>query len=162
MVPHYRRKAKCALSSLDIEDYDRTGIGKGNPVHERVAIPRPEILDNEHVTLRLDSGYNVGIRLDSIRIGVVENSKPIRGEEVSSLMFREDLPYVPLMVTGRTTTSRVNYSTETALSHERSEELLTIPELAEITSIYYIPLFTEFSEHLTQITRGELLRLTVS
>lgn len=145
MVPHYRRKAKCILSSLGIEYYDRVGIGKESPVYEGIAIPRPEIFDDGHATLRLDSGYNVGIRLDSVMIGVVENSKPIRGEEISSLMFREDLPYAPLMVTERTTTSRVNYPTEAVMSHDRPEELLTVPELAEIANIYYVPLFTELS-----------------
>ncbi len=150
MTLHYRGKAKRILSSLGVEDYDRVRIRKGSLVYEGIVIPRPEIFDDEHVILKLDNGYNVGIHLDGAEIEILEKGKPIQRKEIPQLRFREDLPYVPLIVTGGTITSRVDYSTGAVISHEKPEELLDIvPELAEIVNIDYVPLFAEFSENLT-------------
>ena len=150
MTLHYRGRAGRILSSLGVEDYDRVRVVKGDRIYEGIVIPRPEIFDDEHIVLKLDNGYNVGINIKGARIELVSKGRPARRVEIPSIRFREDLPRVPLVVTGGTITSRVDYSTGAVISHERPEELLDIvPELAEIANIEYVPLFAEFSENLT-------------
>lgn len=150
MPLHYTGKVGRILSALGAEDYDRVRVRKGNSVYEGILIPRPEILDDEHIIIKLDNGYNVGIGIEGAEIEIIERGHKIERGELPKLRFREDLPYVPLIVTGGTITSRVDYSTGAVISHERPEELLDIvPELAEIANIDYVPLFAEFSENLT-------------
>ena len=150
MTLHYRGKVRKLLSQLGIEDYDRIRVIKDREVYEGILIPRPEILDDKHVILKLDNGYNIGINIEGAKIELVMKGKSAKKRELPEIRYREDLPYVPLIVTGGTITSRVDYSTGAVISHEKPEELLDIvPELAEIVNTDYVPLFAEFSENLT-------------
>jgi len=150
MPLHYYGKVKKLLESLGIEDYDRVRIEKDGRYYEGILMPRPEILDDEHIIVKLDNGYNIGIHIDGAKVRLVRKGEPIKHRELPELRFRSDLPYVPLIVTGGTITSRVDYSTGAVVSHEKPEELLDIvPELADIANIDYVPLLAEFSENLT-------------
>ncbi len=148
---HYRGRAGEILKSLGIEDYDRIRVKRGRLIYEGILIPRPEILDDRHIILKLDNGYNVGILLEGAKIELVEKA-PLRREEKRDVgRFDPSKPKVPLIVTGGTITSRVEYSTGAVKSYERPEELLDkVPELADIAYVEYVPLFAEFSENLTK------------
>lgn len=156
---HYRGRVGEILSSLGIEDFDRVRVRKDRYVFEGILIPRPEILDDEHVILKLDNGYNVGINIEGAEFELVSKGER-RETSVPELSYREGLPRVPLVVTGGTITSRVDYSTGAVISHERPEELLDlIPELADIANIDYVKLFAEFSENLTPDHWKEIARV---
>ncbi len=148
---HYRGRAKRVLESLGIQDYDRIRVRRGRLTYEGILIPRPEILDDDHIILKLDNGYNVGISLNGAEIELVKRSSIIKEERAELGRFDPRKPKVPLIVTGGTITSRVEYSTGAVKSYERPEELLDkVPELADIAYVEYVPLFAEFSENLTK------------
>ncbi len=150
MTLHYRGRVGNVLSSLGIEDYDRIRVIKDEEVYEGILIPRPEILDDEHLIIKLDNGYNIGINIEGAKIELISKEKPSREKKIPELKYKEDLPFVPLIVTGGTITSKVDYSTGAVITHEKPEELLDIvPELANIINTKYITLFSEFSENLT-------------
>lgn len=150
MTLHYRGKAREVLFALGAEDYDRIRVRKGNLVFEGILIPRPEIFDDEHIIIKLDNGYNVGISVEEAEIEIIGRGRKVIEGKAPELRFREDLPYIPFIVTGGTITSRVDYSTGAVIPHERPEDLLDIvPELADIANIGYIHLFAEFSENFT-------------
>lgn len=156
---HYRGKVGRLLSSLGIEDFDRVRIRKGNRVYEGILIPRPEILDDEHVIIKLDNGYNIGISIEGAELELVSKGGGREERPIPELSYREDLPRVPIVVTGGTITSKVDYSTGAVIAHEKPEELLDlIPELAEIANIDYVRLFAEFSENLTPDHWREIAR----
>jgi len=147
---HYRGKAREILSSLGLEDFDRIRVKKEGDVYEGILIPRPEILDDEHIIIKLDSGYNIGISLEGAEIELISKGSRRKERILPELSYREDLPRVSVVVTGGTITSRVDYSTGGVIAHERPEELLDlIPELADIANLKYVQLFAEFSENLT-------------
>lgn len=55
----YRGAAKQALK--DIKEGDRVVVEKEGRHMEGVLMPRTELGDDEHVVIKLDNGYNVGI-----------------------------------------------------------------------------------------------------
>lgn len=155
---HYRGKVGEVLSSLGIEDFDRVRVRKGCYVYEGILIPRPEVLDDEHVIIKLDNGYNIGINVEGAVFELISKGEE-RGAPPLELGYRESLPRVPLVVTGGTITSRIDYSTGAVIPHERPEELLDlIPELADIANMDYVKLFAEFSENLTPDHWREIAR----
>ncbi len=150
MTLHYKGKVGKLLSSLGIGDYDRIRVLKNGYAYEGILIPRPEILDDEHLIIKLDNGYNIGINIEGARIELISKASLAPSRKMPELRYREDLPFVPLIVTGGTITSKVDYSTGAVITHEKPEELLDIvPELANIINTRYITLFSEFSENLT-------------
>lgn len=160
---HYRGRAREVLSRLGIEDFDRVRVRKGGEIYEGILIPRPEILDDEHVIIKLDNGYNIGIRIDGAEFELLAKREILPERSLPKLSYKEGLPRVPMIITGGTITSRVDYSTGAVIAHEKPEELLDlIPELAEIANIDYVKLFVEFSENLTPEHWRQIARAVAS
>lgn len=146
----YVGRACALLERYNVEDYDLVKLitTKGELVGR--IMPRPSIFDDEHIIIKLSNGYNIGVNVDRVREIRVLEKAPQREEITPEVRVREDLPYIPLVVTGGTISSRVDYRTGAVRAYERPEELLDlIPELADIANIKYKPIFAEFSENLT-------------
>ncbi|MEE8167352.1 MAG: hypothetical protein V3T58_00580 [Candidatus Hydrothermarchaeales archaeon] len=62
----YRGKAEAALG--DIKLGERIKIEKGDRYFEGVLMPRTELGDEDHIVLKFDNGYNIGIEVSEIRI----------------------------------------------------------------------------------------------
>ncbi len=150
----YRGRARELLLAKGIEDYNFIRIIHKDGVElSGILIPRAELEDDKHIVLKLENGYNVGIAIDSIlEIELLSKQREIRKEE--KLIARKapikGLPRVPLIVTGGTITSKVDYATGAVKPYEKPEELLDlIPEISEIANLSYIPLMSIFSENMT-------------
>ncbi len=113
---------------------ERVRIRKGDQILEGILLPRSELEDDNHITLKLDNGYNIG----------VENGKmESLGEEEQLEVFpeielkkKEGLPEVSLIATGGTIASRVDYRTGGVhMLMEPKEIFSTTPELAEIITL---------------------------
>ncbi len=50
------------LQGIDIGD--RVRVRKGRKTFQGILMPRNELADDEHLVIKLDSGYNIGIRVD--------------------------------------------------------------------------------------------------
>ncbi len=151
MTLTYRGKAGRFLSEKGVEDYDLVLVETDRLSLRGRVIPRPEIFDDRHLVIKLDNGYNVGISIDNIKnLKILEKGWRRREPEIPRMEPKKGLPYVPMVVTGGTISSRVDYRTGGVRAYERPEELLDIvPEIADIANIDYKPLFAEFSENLT-------------
>ena len=147
----YRGKARKLLEEAGAEDYSTLLIEKGGVTFKGLLIPRARLQDDEHIVLKLDSGYNIGVSIERIDELVVMGGPRRRARlEPEKSVGRSDLPDVPIIVTGGTITSKVDYITGAVRPYERPEELLDlIPEISEIANISYVPLMTMLSEDLT-------------
>src|SRR2546427_942685 len=100
-------------------------------------VPRYEHDDDSHVVLKLKSGYNTGLRVDSIlkiaRIG--QGEKP--GFASPPLpKITPGLPRIAVIGTGGTIASRVDYRTGAVHPAVSAEELYALmPELASVAQI---------------------------
>jgi len=115
-----------------------------------VILPRSETADADHVVLKLVSGYNVGIRYDTIeRIS-------IHGRKVAHYQIPEqDFPYDPqkpqvkLFGTGGTIASRLDYRSGAVIPAFSPGELYgSVPELADICNLDTEKLYGVFSENM--------------
>jgi glutamyl-tRNA(Gln) amidotransferase subunit D len=61
----YRGQTLELLKSIDAEIGDVIRVTKGDESWEGILIPRSEIGDENHVVIKMKSGYNVGVRIDA-------------------------------------------------------------------------------------------------
>lgn len=113
---------------------DRIKVRKGDQVFEGILLPRSELEDEDHITLKLDNGYNIGIKGGDIQpLGTAEQLETFPEIELEK---KEGLPDVSMIATGGTIASRVDYRTGGVhMLMEPEEIFFTAPELAEIISL---------------------------
>jgi glutamyl-tRNA(Gln) amidotransferase subunit D len=149
--PGYRGEALKLLKSAGAEIGDVIRVTKEGESWEGILIPRSEIGDEHHIVLKMKSGYNVGVRIDSsahvekVGEGVKPTFKPPPLPEQN-----ESLPKVAIVSTGGTIASRVDYRTGGVRAALSASELYSVvPELSEIAVVDTEILFSIFSENIT-------------
>ncbi|MCW4015296.1 MAG: Glu-tRNA(Gln) amidotransferase subunit GatD [Candidatus Bathyarchaeota archaeon] len=147
----YRGQTLNLLKSIGAEIGDVIRVTKGGETWEGILIPRSEIGDEHHVVIKMKSGYNVGVRIDSeaqiekVGTGVKPTFTPPPIPEQN-----KSLPRVAIVSTGGTIASRVDYRTggvRPALS--ASELYSVVPELSDIAMVDTEILFSVYSENIT-------------
>ena len=117
---------------------------------EGLLLPRSVTADPLHIVLKLTTGYNVGIRHDTVlsleQIGYREAHYKIPEQEFP---VSENKPTVRLLGTGGTIASRLDYRTGAVIPAFSPGELYgSVPELAEICNLQTEKLFGVFSENM--------------
>lgn len=121
----------------------------GELTYTGILMPRYEYNDDEHIILKLKSGYNVGIKISEIKKIDVLSLNEIKKETPQPLPKNASLPKVLLLSTGGTIVSKIDYRTGGVTPVLTASELhATIPELSEIANIDTEVLFSEYSENL--------------
>ena len=113
-------------------------------------LPRSETSDEHHLVLKLDSGYNVGIRHDTV-LGAVKTGYREANYKIPEKEFptQEGHPRVKLFGTGGTIASRLDYRTGAVIPAFTPGELYgSVPELADICNLETEKLFGVFSENM--------------
>jgi len=114
---------------------DRVRVERGDTTNEGVVLPSST---SDHLVLKLDGGYNIGIDRKAASVDVLEtdvyeideDSEPDDGS-VSEIEFGEDLPTISLISTGGTIASTVDYRTGAVTAQFTAEDVLrAVPELA--------------------------------
>jgi glutamyl-tRNA(Gln) amidotransferase subunit D len=115
---------------------DKVKIKTRKASYEGILMPRSELSDKEHIVLKLDSGYNIGIsKQDISKIEQVPESRKTRAPKVI-VKAGKGLPKISVVSTGGTITSKVDYKTGGVSPFKTGEELLAgMPKLAEIVQI---------------------------
>ena len=117
---------------------------------EGVILPRSETLDDEHIVIKLRTGYNVGLHIDRIReVREVGYKEAVYKIPERAFPSRPDLPKVTLLGTGGTIASRLDYRTGAVIPAFTPGELYgAVPELADIANLTTKKLFGVFSENM--------------
>ena len=126
---------------------------KTNLILEGIVLPRYELYGSDHITIKLDNGYNVGIKISNIQeFSIIEEK-----EKEKTLEFVLKPPPTKklenktiIIGTGGTIASKVDYETGGVKPTLTVKDLLeAVPELAEITEIETEVLMNIFSEDMT-------------
>ncbi|HSG82414.1 MAG TPA: asparaginase domain-containing protein, partial [Gemmatimonadota bacterium] len=117
---------------------------------EGLVLPRSETSDEDHLVLKLNSGYNVGLRHDTVnqleKVGYREAHYKIPEKAFPS---NPAMPSVKLFGTGGTIASRLDYRTGAVIPAFSPGELYgSVPELADICNLETQKLFGVFSENM--------------
>ncbi len=155
----YSTRINKALKEKGIGIGDRVRIKRGDEVWEGVLLPRPEGNPN-HIVIKLDSGYNVGIDFKNVEIKLIEKRKKPKKEV--KIPHNPDLPTVTLIHTGGTIASRVDYETGGVSAGFTEEDLvLSVPELFDEANVKADFFFNKMSEDMNYKDWQKLARETV-
>ena len=130
---------------------DRIKIIGENFTYEGILMPRAGVCDDKHIVIKLNNGYNIGVKVTpNIKIEVLKRigKREIQRREV--IKKQRNLPKVSIISTGGTIASRVDYKTGAVYPALTAEDLYyAVPELEEIAEIDAEILFSIFSENMT-------------
>ena len=149
----YKGRARARLESFSVRVWsDVVATNDAGSTFEGVILPRSETLDDEHVVLKLKTGYNVGLHVDRLRevkeVGYKEAVYRIPEKEFPR---RPELPRVTLLGTGGTIASRLDYRTGAVIPAFTPGELYgAVPELADVANLTTKKLFGVFSENMAK------------
>ena len=113
-------------------------------------LPRAENDDDLHIVIKISTGYNIGIDIDTIlkmqEVGYKKANYKIPEKEFPKT---PGLPRVKLFGTGGTIASRLDYRTGAVIPAFSPGELYgAVPELAEICNLETEKVFAVFSENM--------------
>lgn len=113
-------------------------------------MPRPSLSSDEHITLKLDNGYNIGIsKKNIVKINLIEKHKTPSSKKGLKHKHSKGKPTVSIISTGGTISSKIDYRTGGVYASFTAEELLeSAPELEDIANIKTIPLMNVMSEDM--------------
>jgi glutamyl-tRNA(Gln) amidotransferase subunit D len=146
----YKGKAREVLKALGGRVWANVVLKTKEGDFEGVILPRSETADGDHVVLKLKTGYNVGIKADSInQIDEISFKEAVYKIPEKDFPFSPDKPNVTLLGTGGTIASRLDYRTGAVIPAFTPGELYgAVPELADICNLETIKLFGVFSENM--------------
>lgn len=113
-------------------------------------LPRSENDDDQHIVLKIPTGYNVGIDIKTITT-MKETGYKKANYKIPEKQFpvTEGLPSVKLFGTGGTIASRLDYRTGAVIPAFSPGELYgAVPELADICNLDTEKVFAVFSENM--------------
>ncbi|MCD6178548.1 MAG: Glu-tRNA(Gln) amidotransferase subunit GatD [Bacteroidales bacterium] len=113
-------------------------------------LPRAENDDDQHIVMKIPTGYNIGIDVQTI-IKMKETGYKKANYKIPEKEFPKTpgLPRVKLFGTGGTIASRLDYRTGAVIPAFSPGELYgAVPELAEICNLETEKVFAVFSENM--------------
>lgn len=145
----YRGALRERLIKEGVKTWNQLRIKKGEAVYEGLLLPRSEHTADDYVTIKVDTGYNLGVHIDDDTI--IEIVGYQKGEyKLPPLDAKpeKDLPKVTLLGTGGTVASRLDYRTGAVLPAFTPEELFSaVPELTNIVDLTPKTLYEILSEN---------------
>jgi len=146
----YKGAAREILEKFAVEVWSDCVVRTTRGEFKGIILPRSETDDDRHLVLKLATGYNVGIAVDTI----TEMTTGGRNEAHYKIPEKEfpvssDKPNIKLFGTGGTIASRLDYRTGAVIPAFSPGELYgACPELADICNLTTDKLFAVFSENM--------------
>jgi glutamyl-tRNA(Gln) amidotransferase subunit D len=139
------------LEQAGVEPGDRVEVTRPEDAYEGRLMPRHGFSDPDVVVLKLDSGYNIGLRVDEdTAIEELEPGRDRPQEPPAMPEHVDELPEIALLGTGGTIASFVEYRTGAVHPATSPEELAAaVPEAFEHARLDPEVVFETFSEDLT-------------
>ncbi len=144
----YRGKSLAFLQKNNVRVGDVVKVMTDSS-YSGILMPRYEYSDDEHIVLKLKSGYNIGLEIDKIKKIETESSTNMKKEKLPQVQIDPKLPKLLLISTGGTIASKIDYRTGGVTPALTAAELnASVPELGKIANIDTEVLFSEYSENL--------------
>lgn len=146
----YKGRALEVLKSFNIRVWSEAELITTRGNFKGVILPRSENDDDKHIVLKLATGYNIGIAVDTIQDMKEYNFKEIHYKiPEREFPLSKDKKNVKLLGTGGTIASRLDYRTGAVIPAFSPGELYgAVPELADVCNLSTEKLFGVFSENM--------------
>jgi glutamyl-tRNA(Gln) amidotransferase subunit D len=149
----YSEEIEGILSSAHIKPGDLVKLKTGEKIFEGVLMPRPDAGESGIMIIKLNNGYNIGIKFrESSKIEKLKSQQSSFSFPAAHAERRKGLNRVDLLYTGGTIGSKVDYVTGGVHMLTKPEELLyEVPELAGIADIHVDNLMSMASEDMSYL-----------
>lgn len=137
------------LEEAGAEIGDVIEVRRGDEVHRGILMPHHEFSAPFIVTLKLQNGYNVGIRVDKDSKVRLVSKKEAKPRPKHSLPYDPTKKDVAVISTGGTIASYVDYRTGAVHPAISAEELVfSVPELLDLCNVRAKVLYSILSENM--------------
>jgi len=146
----YKGDALDTLKKYNTRVWGQTVVETTRGTFTGTVLPRAENDDDQHIVLKIPTGYNVGIDVKTIT-SMKETGYKKANYKIPEKQFpvTPGLPSVKLFGTGGTIASRLDYRTGAVIPAFSPGELYgAVPELADICNLETEKVFAVFSENM--------------
>ena len=146
----YKGEALDVLKKYEARVWAQVDVETTRGLFQGTILPRAENNDDEHIVLKIITGYNIGVDIKTIS-SIVETGYKKANYEIPQKQFptTKGLPSVKLFGTGGTIASRLDYRTGAVIPAFSPGELYgAVPELADICNLDTEKIFAVFSENM--------------
>lgn len=146
----YKGAALEILKKHNCRVWGQTKIDTTRGIFDGTILPRAENDDDQHIVLKIITGYNVGVDIATIN-SMKETGYKKANYKIpeKAFPFTKGLPKVKLFGTGGTIASRLDYRTGAVIPAFSPGELYgAVPELADICNLETEKVFAVFSENM--------------
>lgn len=148
----YTGSALKVLESSSVEIGDRIKVINEDKSYEGTLMPRTGLGDSRNIVIKLDSGYNLGVKInENTHIKRLGKGRQPRVRK-PSIKFKssKEKPDVTIIGTGGTIASRIDYRTGAVHPAFSTREIYeSIPELSDIANIRTIVASNVLSENMS-------------
>ena len=145
----YRGALRDRLIREGVRTWSKVRITKGKATYEGLLLPRSQHTADAYVTLKVDTGYNLGVLIDD-KTKIEETGYKKGNYQLPhvDVKFKKELPNITLLGTGGTVASRLDYRTGAVLPAFTPEELFSaVPELVYTVNLTPKTLYQILSEN---------------
>ena len=146
----YKGSALKMLKKYHVRVWGQAVVETTRGPFEGTVLPRAENDDDFHIVMKIITGYNVGVDVNTIT-SMKETGYKKANYQIPEKEFpiTEGLPQVKLFGTGGTIASRLDYRTGAVIPAFSPGELYgAVPELADICNLETEKVFAVFSENM--------------
>ncbi len=146
----YKGRSLEVLKKYNVRVWGQAEMNTTRGEFKGTILPRSVNDDDEHIVMKVITGYNIGIDINTIidmkEVGYKKANYAIPEKEFP---YTEGLPAVKLFGTGGTIASRLDYRTGAVIPAFSPGELYgAVPELADICNLETEKIFAVFSENM--------------
>lgn len=146
----YKGKSLSLLKEYKVNVWNEVRVETIDCTHYGIILPRSEGSDENHIVVKLRTGYNIGINVNKIK-----NIELLGTAEIQPIIPKKEIPYDPrkpdvkLLSTGGTIASRLNYRTGAVVPAFEPDELYAfVPELSNYCNLTTEKLYSVLSEDI--------------
>ncbi len=146
----YKGAALELLKKFNVRVWGQAVVDTTRGTFTGTVLPRSENDDDQHIVMKIITGYNVGVDVATVT-GMEETGYKKANYKIPEKQFpvTPGLPRVKLLGTGGTIASRLDYRTGAVIPAFTPGELYgAVPELADICNLDTEKLFAVFSENM--------------
>ena len=133
--------------NADIGDIIR--IIRNDEQHEGVLMPHHEFSDDDIITIKLKTGYNIGIAVDKKTEIIIVQKQKTTEKKTKKIPFDQKKPTISIIGTGGTIACYVDYRTGAVHPASSAEELaFSVPEIFDLCNVKSQVAYQMLSENI--------------
>lgn len=146
----YSEKIADSLKKANVSVGDLIAVSKKNLSYNGILLEHLEDGDDEHIVLKLDTGYNIGVKLDDYEVKLVEKGQAPK-LDYNKIDVGKDPSKKDILIasTGGTISSIIDYKTGAVHPALSADDLLrAYPKLLDLANIDVKEIYSILSENM--------------